>query len=268
MKICHIAKELGLSASALYHLIQRGRTLEEAIEYLQNKPIPAVLVGSKYKRIKDLADDVGLPYGVIKHRLYTGWPIEACGLPIGTNIKHKGKEFYVDYTGKRIGLLTVIKMLPGLQVEWGRATWLCRCDCGNFVARSSHYLSFSGRQEHASCGCVTKKILDERNYKHGLSKTRLYHIYHKMIDRCYNDNNQDYKYYGGRGIKICPEWLNDFVYFYTWANANGYEDNLTIERIDGDKGYSPENCCWITIVEQQHNKHPKGFLKRKQFSLL
>ena len=109
MKICHIAKELGLSASALYHLIQRGRTLEEAIEYLQNKPIPAVLVGSKYKRIKDLADDVGLPYGVIKHRLYTGWPIEACGLPIGTNIKHKGKEFYVDYTGKRIGLLTVIK---------------------------------------------------------------------------------------------------------------------------------------------------------------
>ena len=82
-----------------------------------------------------------------------------------------------------------------------------------------------------------------------------------MKDRCYNPKNTDWKYYGGRDIKICDEWLNNVEAFIDWGKANGYEKGLTIERIDCDKGYSPDNCTFVTIVEQQYNRHPKGYLK-------
>lgn len=88
---------------------------------------------------------------------------------------------------------------------------------------------------------------------HGLTGTRIYRIWKCMRTRCNNPNRKDYKNYGGRGIKLCPEWDN-FLNFYEWAMANGYDDSLTIERIDVDKGYEPNNCCWITNKEQAKNK--------------
>ena len=98
------------------------------------------------------------------------------------------------------------------------------------------------------------QIVNDRNYYHGLSKTRLYKIHEDMIDRCYNLNNKSYKYYGGRGIVVCDAWRNDKRAFFNWALSHGYNDNLSIDRIDINKGYSPNNCRWVTIAEQQRNK--------------
>jgi hypothetical protein len=75
-----------------------------------------------------------------------------------------------------------------------------------------------------------------------------------MKQRCANPNNQKYKDYGGRGIKVCEEWLHDFQSFYDWAIANGYADGLSIDRIDVNGNYCPENCRWVTMMEQRHNR--------------
>ena len=92
------------------------------------------------------------------------------------------------------------------------------------------------------------------NIKHGLSNHRLYHIWSTMKQRCYNKKAPKYKDYGARGIRVCQEWLNDFQAFYNWAMDNGYKENLTIDRIDVDKGYSPGNCHWADVIEQNNNK--------------
>lgn len=90
----------------------------------------------------------------------------------------------------------------------------------------------------------------------GLSKTRLYRIWCGMRNRCSNPNQKNYRLYGGRGIKVCEEWLNSFEAFYTWALNNGYSAKLTIDRKDNDKGYTPENCRWVTQAEQIRNRRP------------
>lgn len=91
-------------------------------------------------------------------------------------------------------------------------------------------------------------------FKHGMSDTRLYRIYYHMVQRCTNPNNARYKYYGGRGIKVCKEWLEDKELFFQWSMQNGYADNLTIDREDVNGDYCPQNCRWITNKEQQENK--------------
>ena len=101
-----------------------------------------------------------------------------------------------------------------------------------------------------SCGCLNK----QGNPKHGLRYTRLYRIWINMKTRCYNKNTNRYKDYGARGITICNEWRNDFMSFYNWSMNNGYDENLTIDRINNDKNYEPSNCRWITVKEQNRNK--------------
>lgn len=260
--ISAIAKQHGISYSALHHLVRRGRTLEEAIHYLLNKPIPKVLAGSRFKSIKQLASEVGLPYNLVKHRLYNGWPIEAVHLPVGSDYKPASRGRFIDLTGKVFGHLHVLQELPEYR-QSGNVYWWCVCDCGVHIARTSKYLNKYG--DNASCGCIGKSKTKERNKVHGLSHSPLYKIYHHMQDRCYNRNNADYKYYGGRGIYVCDEWRKDFTCFYKWAMEHGYNPGLTIERISTDGPYAPENCCWLTIQEQQYNRHKRGYLNQEEY---
>ena len=90
--------------------------------------------------------------------------------------------------------------------------------------------------------------------KHGLSNTRLYSIFRDMKRRCYNPNFSEFKAYGGKGIIICDEWLRNFQSFYDWAMTNGYQDDLTIDRINSSKIYSPDNCRWLTLEENSRNR--------------
>jgi hypothetical protein len=154
--------------------------------------------------------------------------------------------------GKRYGKLTVIAYDKSVK---GNLYFFCKCDCGNVKSIQKSGLV---RGVTTSCGCK----LIERNTKHGLSRTRLYRVFSDMKLRCYNPNSPDYKNYGGRGITICNEWLQDFTAFYKWAYKNGYDENAkkmqcTIDRIDNNKGYSPANCRWVDVATQNRNKRQR-----------
>lgn len=157
-----------------------------------------------------------------------------------------------DLTGMRFGKLTIIKRGTNrVSGNRKRATWVCECDCGEKKTIFATHL-IQGRSK--SCGCLQREKLIQRNTTHGLSDSRIYQIYADMKDRCYNSNSSCYKEYGGRGIEVCNKWLNSFENFYDWSMANGYKESLTIDRINVNGNYSPDNCRWSEQVEQQNNK--------------
>jgi len=135
---------------------------------------------------------------------------------------------------------------------------IAKCSCGNI---KEYRLSYIKNGHTKSCGCYSRKITKEIMTKHGLSDTRIYSIWKGMKNRCNNKNSSIYKYYGGKGIKICKEWKNDFMDFYNWAINNKYKENLTIDRINSENNYEPKNCQWITIGENvaksNKNRNPK-----------
>lgn len=158
-----------------------------------------------------------------------------------------------NLTGMTFNRLYVIKRVSN--DKSGRARWLCKCECETVkVILGKHLLS----RKIQSCGCLQR----ERATKHKMSNSRLYSIYRGMKDRCYNQNMPEYHNYGGRGITVCDEWLNDPSAFFKWSLENGYSDDLTIDRKDNDKGYSPENCQWSTFIEQQNNRSNNTHLTR------
>lgn len=158
----------------------------------------------------------------------------------------------VQMINQRFGRLVVIS--EAKRTKDNHKRWLCQCDCGKTTIVDGRDLR-KGRTK--SCGClliekVTKRIV-KINTIHGDSHSRLYHIWQNMKDRCNRNKNKNYKHYGGRGIKVYDKWY-DYLIFKDWALNNGYESNLTIERIDVNGNYEPSNCKWITIQEQQKNK--------------
>lgn len=157
---------------------------------------------------------------------------------------------FKKYIGKKFGKLTI---LYGDDTTTSLCKkYYCKCDCGKIKSINMSQV-INGIIK--SCGCLqkekTKKI--KPNLKHGKSQTRIYKIWNAMKDRCYNENHVQYYLWGGKGIKVCDEWLNDFMNFYNWSMKNGYADNLSIDRIDGDKNYSPLNCRWSTKKQQARN---------------
>lgn len=159
-----------------------------------------------------------------------------------------------DITGNRYGRLTVIEFAGFHEQPSGRrrSQWRCRCDCGNEVIVQTFNLK-SGNSK--SCGCYNAESIKDRSTTHGCRHTRLYAIWTNMKTRCYNKGEtSDYMNYGGRGIKMCEEWRDSFEPFRDWALKNGYDDSLSIDRVDVDGAYEPSNCRWVDAKLQANNR--------------
>lgn len=160
-----------------------------------------------------------------------------------------------DLTGKKFGKLTAIKRVG--KSKQGRYLWLCKCECGGEKV-VVHSDLVTGNTK--TCGCVIT------NTSHGMSRSKLYKKWTDIKMRCYNPKNKNFKNYGQRGIKMCEEWKNDFSSFAIWAMQNGYDDSAprgkyTIDRIDVNGDYTPENCRLVDIQTQERNKRNTYYAK-------
>ena len=161
-----------------------------------------------------------------------------------------------DLTGMKFNMLTAISWSVH---KSGRIEWKCRCDCGNETSVLALNLT---RGHTTSCGCHRDAIRGQANKADYETGTRLHRIWLKMKRRC-REIDDHAKHYFQRGIKVCDEWEKDYKSFRDWSLSNGYDDSLTIDRIDNDKGYFPENCRWVTMQVQANNTRSNRFVEYK-----
>lgn len=160
-----------------------------------------------------------------------------------------------DLKGIAFGELTAVKLSN--KRSGTNPLWICLCSCGKEVEVIQENL-INGHTK--SCGCKSSRsTIGERQTTHGKSNTRLYHIWRGMLARCYSISTEQYHNYGGRGIKVCDDWLKDFQNFYNWAILAGYDETApfgicTIDRIDVNGNYQPDNCRWVDMKVQACNK--------------
>jgi hypothetical protein len=161
-----------------------------------------------------------------------------------------------ELLNKKFNRLTILEFLGSNKK--GQVFCKCRCDCGCIIPVNVAHLKNGNTK---SCGCYKREITVERNKKdaHPHRKTRLYRIWKRMHQRCYEMQCDDYKDYGAKGVVICNEW-HEYYNFHNWAISHGYADNLTIDRIEVTGIYQPSNCRWATILEQARNKRNNHFI--------
>lgn len=168
---------------------------------------------------------------------------------------------FLDLTGLRYGRLRVVHRTESVRTKGGTliTMWHCICDCG----KESNVSTRNLRSGHTvSCGCLgSRATIGKRSITHNKSNYGLYSVWSGIKRRCYNPHEEGYRKYGGRGISMCDDWKNDFQLFYEWAISHGYNKSLSIDRIDNNGNYCPENCRWATAKEQSYNRRNTIYLE-------